>query len=196
MSARIPPGFAEIWTQYNQAADPEPMFTAIGVELASGVAPSSDLVQALTSIADGAIDNIVSSELTIGPGYMVFGQDGGDLRIDSPNPPVAGLNGPNALTINTAVLVRKLTASGGRRGRGRMYIPGLPEGNVATAGNITPSVVPTLQTAIDSLLTNLVAHASVERCVLFHDTAPFTPTTITSLEVQRKVATQRRRLRP
>lgn len=196
MSARIPPGYAEAWLRFNTASDPENMYCALGLQLASGQTGTQTLTNSIDSTATAALDNITSSEHTLGPGHVIYGQDGGDLRIDSTNSPVTGAAGTNALTVNTAVLVRKLTASGGRRGRGRMYLPGAPESVFSTAGNMTTGTQATHQTALDNLMTTLIALAGVDGLCLFHDTAPFTPTPITSLEVQLKAATQRRRMRP
>ena len=196
MSARIPPGFAEVWIRWNSTVDPEPMFCAIGVDLAAGVGATATVTNLLDQTVNLAMDGATSSDLTLGPGHTIYGQDGGDIRIDSANAPIAGVLGANALPANCAVLTRKLTASGGRRGRGRMYSPGIPETSVGFAGTYAAGVQATLQTALDLLRTNLIALAEVEDVVLFHDSAPFTPTPITSLEVQPKIATQRRRMRP
>lgn len=196
MSAHIPPGYAEIAIQFNLGIDPEPMFSFLGVKLASGTTPTSALTNTYTSTCAAALDNVLSSAYSVGPGWVTWGQDGGDVKIDSANPPDTGLGTASALPNNTAVLVRKVTAAGGRRGRGRMYIPGIVEGDVDAAGGINNTPRAAWQTAIDAMFTNLVGLPSIDALALLHDTAPFGPNDITSLEVQLKVATQRRRMRP
>jgi hypothetical protein len=196
MSARIPPNFAEVWTQFNVTGDNENMYVALGVDLAVGVAANQTDTDVLLAAALGALRPMVSSDYTLGPGHVIWGQDGGDIRIDGTASPAAGTSSAGGAAPNCAVLVRKLTAAGGRRGRGRMYVPGPPDGSVNPNGDLSTAYKTTCTTQVNALLSNMVALVQVDACVLFHDTSPFTPTTITSLEVQNKIATQRRRLRP
>jgi hypothetical protein len=196
LSARIPPGFAELWLAWSTSGDAEQMFTSIGLDLATGVTPSQTNTDALTAIARSALDDICSADYQVGGGHIIWGQDGSDIRIDSANNLVTGLTAGSALPPNCAYLVRKLTDLGGRRARGRMFIPGVPEGTVGANGVLTGAGLTAVNTAVLALLTNLEGNAAVEGLVLFHDTAPFTPTPITSLEAQSKIATQRRRMRP
>lgn len=196
MSARIPPGFAEVWVQFGRSDDPEPMYIALGVNLAAGVGASQAAADSILAAVPPGLDNMISTDYGIGPGHVIFGQDGGDIRIDGTATPVAGTQAGTALPQNCAVLFRKLTAVGGRRGRGRGFIPGIPEGNVTPNGSLTTAYRTTAIAAVQQVLTDLVATAEVTSLQLFHDTAPFQPTLITSLEVQPVIATQRRRLRP
>lgn len=196
MSARIPPGSAEIWIQFNLAGDPEAMYCSLGVELAVGQAANQTATDNVLNAATASVRPVVSSDLTVGPGHMIWGQDGGDLRIDGTASPLAGTGAAGAVPVNTGLLVRKLTASGGRRNRGRMTIPGLPEGNVGGTGGLTTAFHATAVTAMNDLMADLIATSEVAALLLFHDTSPFTPTTITALEPQTKAATQRRRMRP
>lgn len=96
---------------------------------------------------------------------------------------------------NTAVLIRKTTASGGRRNRGRMFVPPIypAETNVGPLGTIADTQVDNMQTWWSAAFTALVV-AGVAPYIL-HSEPPFTPTEITGWVVQDRVATQRRRLR-
>ena len=196
MSARIPPGFAELWVKTTFTGDAEPMFYRLGLVLAVGVGGDLTGTNNIVQAWQTAIRPCVSSSVTLNGGYVLWGQDGGDLRIDSTIAVQAGTGGATNLPPNTALLVRKLTGLGGRRNRGRMFIPGVPNTNVTSAGAIGGATLPTYQTAIDAARTAVVATAEVTAVALFHDSAPFAPTTITTLEAQALVATQRRRLRP
>lgn len=196
MSARIPPGFAEVWVQFNTPLDPEPMYSAFGIDLASGVPMDQSEATSILGWASLSIAPTIASDYTVGPGHVIAGQDGGDVRYDGVTAPSAGTNGGNACPNNTSWLVRKVTASGGRRGRGRMYWPGVPEGDVGSTGILTSGALADLQTQASLLQSNLVALTSVDALVLFHESAPFTPTPITTLQAQTRAATQRRRMRP
>lgn len=196
MSARIPEGYVELWTQFNTANDPENMYFALGVQMTSPVVPSQVGTDNLLDAIITAVDDGVSSDYTVGPGHAIWGASGGDIRIDGSTTPNTGVAAAGALPPNCAVLVRKLTAAGGRRGRGRLYMPGLPDSLCNAIGTITAGTVTSLQGDFDSVQTQLLAISGVEDLVLFHDTAPFDPTPITEFVVQTKIATQRRRLRP
>lgn len=196
MSARIPPGFAECWCRFDLPGDAEPMYVAIGLDLASGETPSVSTANAFDAIWQSNLDNRISSAYSIGPGYTLWGQDGGDIRTDSSNTPEQGDQAGAPLPNNCAVLIKKLTASGGRRNRGRMFVPGIPEGDVDSVGTISGTPLSAWQSIADDLWSTFVAHSAVDNVVLFHDSAPHTPTVVTDLQVATRIATQRRRMRP
>jgi hypothetical protein len=91
------------------------------------------------------------------------------------------------------ILVRKVTARGGRAGRGRMFHPGVEEGGTLSGGLFLQSVLDLLRAAFENFRNDL-ALAAVPM-VLLHNSAELLPDTITGLDVQQLVATQRRRLR-
>jgi hypothetical protein len=95
---------------------------------------------------------------------------------------------------NVSLLVKKLTASGGRHNRGRFYFGSaiLQNDAVSDAGFITTVFVNAYQTMFDTLYSDIVNDDFVP--TLFHSDAT-APTPITSFFVESQVATQRRRLR-
>lgn len=95
-----------------------------------------------------------------------------------------------------ALLIRKNTATGGRQGRGRMYMPGLPEIHVETSGTYDATQRAAAQTRFTDFLGDL--EAAGLPMVLLHagpgsEPEPFN---VLSLTVDSRVATQRRRNRP
>lgn len=96
---------------------------------------------------------------------------------------------------NFALLVRKVTSSGGRRNRGRMFFPPcfISEGNINEDGTIPAASVTALQSKFTALRDNLVG-ASLSPVIL-HSESPFTPTPVTGFILQALGATQRRRMR-
>lgn len=100
-----------------------------------------------------------------------------------------------AAPINCAMLFTKYTGMGGRRNRGRAYVPpvGLGDSAVDAVGVITPSVVTFFQGLYNDALEDMVAAGASP--VLFHQSAPFTPSPIQSMFLEGTIATQRRRLR-
>lgn len=107
----------------------------------------------------------------------------------------AGTNASETCPVNCSMLVQKRTGLGGRRLRGRMYLPAgfLPQNQVDNNGFITSLWSGQLQTDLTSYLENLV----LQLCpmAIHHSTPPFDGTMVTQLAVQPLIATQRRRLR-
>jgi hypothetical protein len=108
---------------------------------------------------------------------------------------IIGTGAGDGLVCNTGLLVRKDTAAGGRKNRGRMFVPpfNLAESAVDVGGTVTASVVAGQQTGWNEFYTAIVA-AEVPPWLLHSDPAD-SPTPISSFSVQSKAATQRRRIR-
>lgn len=94
-----------------------------------------------------------------------------------------------------ALLVTKVTAHGGRRGRGRMYIPGLPASYSGFGGDLTPTVVTDANVILQNFLDELEG-SDLGMVVLHGPAHPMeSPYLVTSLICAPQVATQRRRNR-
>lgn len=96
--------------------------------------------------------------------------------------------------INCAVLVKKNTGRGGRKGRGRMFLPCimLDQTSVSTLGAITPAAVTSLELELNAALSLCVAD-EVPLQLLHADGS--SGDGIISFSVASVIATQRRRLR-
>lgn len=124
------------------------------------------------------------------------GTSSGDFTLEvAPDPVLAGTAGTAPLPNNCAVLVAKISTSGGRRNRGRMFIPCPAEPAVDGAGTLSTGERGAWQTAMDDWIDG-ESLAGWGAPALLHQTPPYTPTTITNLVVRGKIATQRRRMRP
>ena len=92
-------------------------------------------------------------------------------------------------------LIHKSTSLGGRAGRGRFFLPGVPESLVNSNGLLTSGTA----TAIDSAMSDFIGEMTatgVVPVVLHAEGSPITtPTAITAFSCDAKAATQRRRLR-
>jgi hypothetical protein len=131
-------------------------------------------------------------------------------------PPVAGkpINGAAAASVgavpSVAYLIRKNTANRPRgRSDGRIYLPGVPEDQVDNAGVLSSAQRNNVVTGIDAFYAGVTDNpigSDVNRWLVVLETTPLSraPGTqsvtvgsrrVTSLTVDQKVATQRRRLR-
>lgn len=108
---------------------------------------------------------------------------------------VAGSGTGLPMTPNVAVLVKKVTGAGGRRNRGRLFVPPIYPGESAvdSAGIIPPSDITVLNTRWNHVRTSMATAGLT--WVLFHGSGSLTPTVITQAAADSRVATQRRRLR-
>nr|CRY96835.1 hypothetical protein [uncultured prokaryote] len=204
MSLLIPIGYLHAVYEFTLAGDSEPMVVTCGHEIdtpsgANSVDSADDL---FISFAD-IVTATMASSYTLQRVTTYSGNDGPTIVTDSTEAPVAGAAfGGDCVPQNTAMLIRKRTDLAGRRGRGRMYLPGVPETLVSAVGTLTPAYVEDLQDAFDAWYIELTS-ASGNRFyppVVLHrsegiGTEP-EPTPIATFVVESKVATQRRRLRP
>lgn len=98
----------------------------------------------------------------------------------------------NAQSPQVSYLVEKQTALGGRRNRGRFFLPGVSEVDADSSGQVLAATVTAINTDLTALLVDLAAR-DVDMMVLHSDGGP--PTQVTSLTLDPFTATQRRRLR-
>lgn len=150
------------------------------------------MITALNSPFDNAsmMDDYVFKGVSV-----AFGTVGGDI-IGQKLLDLTGTVNDACPPINCALLVSKATASGGRRNRGRLFVPPcqINEGAVNEVGQVSGA---TLSTATNQWNNVVTGAAAIDvGLVLFHQGigAP-APTAITALTVQSQLATQRRRMR-
>lgn len=103
-----------------------------------------------------------------------------------------GSLGGGSGAVAPALLVRKITDLGGRKNRGRMYLPGLRESDINEGGVVNPTRVAAAQLFWTDVLGDL-SSALFGMAVLHGDSTA--PTEVTALTVEGVVATQRRRQR-
>lgn len=192
-----PPGYANISVRLQQTNLVRPAFITFGVD-----PTATDPSQVATSVhlaitSSGSLVSIMDSSVTISGVRASLGTDGGaDIVYQADFTTVGGSAITTALPPNCAILARKSTGRGGRRGRGRLYIPWCTsEGNVDEAGVLTGSARNTINTALAAFLTAL--GVQTVPMVLLHSpglTSPGAPDVVTSLVADSLIATQRRRL--
>lgn len=192
----IPLEFGEAWFSFITTGDNEPMYT----HLAYGVAAT--VTQA--AIDAGFADFITQFKprfpavVTLTGGHFLEQTTAGIRRWDASVTPAVGTNGGASLPNNCATLVKKSTTLGGRRNRGRMYFPCPVEGEVDGAGTITIGAIGSWNTVLLRLLPGGGTHTAfgvLGDAVVLHDSGSQTPTEVSDLGCQTKIATQRRRMR-
>jgi hypothetical protein len=197
MGVLIPEDFALVSWHTLTDGDPEEMVWTMGFNCVS----ASDQ-DAIATVARGAwVDNIqtlTSSVVDLVRVVAKFGPNDTGRTIENTSS-ASGSNGGALLPPNSCVLVRKLTALGGRKGRGRAYIPGISSisGSLDSAGNFSQANADSISAAVQQLVDDLAGHVNGPYIgVVLHSTASPGPSVITNVSCQPKLATQRRRLRP
>lgn len=195
----IPVGFAQVnFVMGSNAGGSWEAECTLGIDTSnsSGLGPAI-----LEDVLDAWQTNVVpalSSDLQFRGGKIKFGPDATGSIYEEVRLAVGGVGTP-ALPPNVAALVRKTSDIGGRRGRGRMFVPGIPEGSVDSNGGLSTGYRTTLGNAMEAFRLALVALTLP--AVLLHDGpsagggAEPAPTPIVTMTVTGAVATQRRRLK-
>jgi hypothetical protein len=195
----IPVNWANWIVQYNFEGDAEPMITTMGVNVSTWGGDYSEGLEWLSDLWFACFASSLAETVLMGPYSLAVGQDGGDPVSYTYDVQSPGDESSFPMWPNTALLVKKQSASGGRRNRGRCYVPGLGLRTLVTpAGIIDPSYLADLQTNLDNMLGIINAGSGFNATNLgvLHSEPPGAPAVITALTAANKVATQRRRLRP
>ena len=188
---------ANLFFEFALAGDPEPMFTALGITFEDGLDHDAQAILCIDALQLAQIELAVEipSDYSLGPGHADLGVTGGDnIRVDG-LATTPGLQVSDATQQNTAWLIKKSTLVGGRKGRGRMFVPGAVDGFVSPSGVLDPSYRDSLQTAVENMVAAILGLTGINGITLFHE-EEVAGSPIIALTVDNRVATQRRRMRP
>lgn len=189
----IPEGYGHVVADISLTGDSERMAVTFGISLQGGpfVQTVADAIS--TELGDW-LRPIMSSH---------YRYEGCDVAVkEAPGDPVHWLStagaGPGAeaattLPQNNAWLFQKRSSSGGRKNRGRMFVPSVQESLVDNAGNVDASARAALTSGAQNFLAGLITVSMP--MVILHTSPLDTPAAVVSLTCDEKIATQRRRLR-
>lgn len=194
-----PVGFADMAVEMSAVGDDRPYICTLGIETDLATIPPATHCDRVFAAWEQSFLLNQPSFLTLVQVTGRFGQDGADdlIATSTLNNETGAASG-TYLPQNTAVLVQKRSALGGRKNRGRMYVPFCAsEGSVDNVGNIDSTDLGVLQGLADDFLASLLDAdpGPALPMVILHSVSSETPTTVTELRVDPVIATQRRRLR-
>jgi hypothetical protein len=192
----IPPGYADVSIQIRHSAIVRPSFVTLGVD-PSGADPTAIATSIYTAATGtGSLLSLIDTTATFGPVTVRLGQDGGEPLVGVSGVTANGTQSGTMLPPNCAALVHKRTARGGRRGRGRMFIPWcLLATDVGEGGVLQSTAITKVTTAMEVFRNALSAGGNP--MVILHDPGKTTagvPDVVTSCSCDGLVSTQRRRL--
>lgn len=202
MALVIPPGYSHVGIQLRHDLDPEPWYVTYGLDTTGLAGELEDLGIDQMEAFIGAWGGSMSTQAQITGIDITVGQDGAEpvRAFIAAHANLDGSATGEHLPQNCALLVRKNTGLGGRRNRGRCFLPGiLAEGQVSAVGIIAGQDMGTYDSLAQEWLDGINGGANSDATmVLLHsegisDTPP--PSVITSLTCDNVISTQRRRLR-
>jgi hypothetical protein len=196
MPVIIPSGYCQVTIPIRHSAVTRPAAVTFGIDLATGVEPSDAVANAVLTAFTSHIS--LDSEVTLGPCQLRTVDTGGESLTFEGGVTHLGAYNTQSMPPNVAVLVKKSSLRGGRRGRGRMFIPfWAGVGDVGQEGNLDSAFLANCNMAVDQFLADLAAAG--HEMVILHEsegnTPPGVPSKVTALQVDPRIATQRRRLR-
>ncbi len=199
----IPPGFGQAVYEISLTNDDEIMVVTMGHNLSAWGGSFQDAAEDLFAAFKANMAPQLGNDYFAEGVTLYVGQDGGPpLVFQSTGARQAGSSSMNTLPQNSAYLIRKRTGAAGRRGRGRIYLPGVPEAAVSNTGVLVASQITAVQAAATGWFSELTAptFGLASPPVVLHRSEGIgvepPPTVITSFSVAAQIATQRRRLRP
>lgn len=203
MGIYLPMGYGLASIPFNVAGDSEEMVVTCGFDPDSALSYDEMAQEIQDQLFGQGIFNAssFSDEWTIGPVRIVYHAFNGPQEGLASGSRTGSLTDSETVPNNTAVLVQKRTARGGRPGRGRFYWPPFypNEESITRTGVLAGAAVTGWQTAMTNWLSGcssngvplFLLHSRLEN----GDPPAIEPDEITSLVVQTVVATQRTRLR-
>jgi hypothetical protein len=188
----IPPGYAQVNLIYGGAAVPRKGEVVFGVDLNTFVDDLEQVADDVIQAWEDSIRVVTSSNALLASVRIKAGPNATGQFIEVAAGNVGGA-GATSIDPQVAALGTKITARGGRSGRGRMFLPFIDEEYTVSGGGYTPSGLTDIQAAMDGFRVLLAADG--HEMVLLHNSEELTPDVVTSVQLQPLVATQRRRVR-
>lgn len=192
----IPDGFAQANFIYGGTDQPSGAEWTMGFDVSGFSGSPTDLAEiCVIAYNSNNLDQFHTSQTILQLVKVKFGPTAtgpsGEFGTTSP-----GTAAGSACPPQVAALIRKLTAFGGRAGRGRIYFPGVPEGQVSSGGILSDAWINNLPVEMATTMTQIEL-APVNAVLLHGAGSPIsTPTPITGFSVPARCVTQRRRNRP
>jgi hypothetical protein len=196
------PGFADCSYELRHALMSRSAFLTFGIDNA-GTDPTAVAVGVSAAFgATGSLFTAIDSQVTLVRTRVALGTDGGEDNVGLSSQVIACTATLNSTPPNCAVLVHKRTSRGGRRGRGRLYIPWAASNALTSEnGSVIAADITRVQNAVTAW-SNALSSGPGALVLLHrpsapgtgHPTSPGPPDVVSSMSVDPLIGTQRRRL--
>lgn len=187
----IPEGFSQVSVVHTGGGIVDEAIWTVGVNNAFDVTPATIAGEVVTLLGTLNYEDLISSSVEVPEVRVKNGPDvNGPSAVDDTG--IVGSIGGQAAPPNVSLLVHKLTAVGGRQGRGRLYMPGIAEASLEAGGGVEAALLADAQTFFSAFRTGM-AFLNRPLALLHADASE--PNEVTTLTVDARFATQRRRMR-
>jgi len=188
----VPNGYANVLIPAQHVSSARSAAITFGVQNLGSFASPSAIAGAVWAAFEPTLLVALDSNVSWGP-IVVTANFGGDPITGVGTDFASGGSAIDSIPGNGALLVQKLSLLGGRKNRGRYFIPwALQESDVDEVGVISLGTVSDHQDIQDDFLTALTTEDVP--MVILHSGAG-APAGVAQLSVQGKIGTQRKRLR-
>lgn len=192
--AVIPTGYAQVNWRFTGTSLANPAECTIGIITTGYTSDITHLAEDMYTLFRDTLLGSLASSVNLDSCTVKEGpNDLGPMAVFS-DTFVGGQAGAGSSSA-VSMLLHKITASGGRANRGRMYLPGCCEANVQPDGSITSTFFSALQSNVADFMAAFTDYAVVPYVLHGPDSPVTTPTQIISITADPVVATQRRRQR-
>ena len=192
----IPTGFSLVSQQLRNASVTRPAFVTWGIE-SFAQTDAGALANEQDTLFRTHIGPRLDSNVSIGPVTVRIGTGDEPIVGQSTNSVATGGRSGVALAPADALLVHKITARGGRRGRGRFFFPWslVQATDLDEAGVVSSTQLTNWQTSLTAWLTAM-SSASVSMHLLHAEgtSTPGAPNEVTGLRPDGLISHQQRRL--
>lgn len=191
----IPLDYAQANIKFTGDAAPTGAEITFGVDVSTYPGTPTLLASDIyTAWSSSSLEELYVGSCVLSEIYVKFGpNEDGAFGSYFPDAPGSGAN--PSVTVNSALLVSKHTPKGGRIGRGRFYLPGVPDNQADANGTVHSGYLTSATDDFNEFLGKLEAAGT--KMVVLHGDPDIDPATtaVNVLVPQPKLATQRRRLR-
>lgn len=202
MSIVIPPGYASAAFVLTGPVGTQPFITTIGLNVGAAGGDYVNAANQAFAIYGVNFMPSTSTDLTLERVILSIGQDGGEApTVESDLPSQPGEATGDFLPLANALLLNKRTPRLGRRGRGRMFIPGVLKDNMVDVnGRLGDTTVAAFDGVAEAFITQLQDGDEVGPAlppVLLHNSGvgAGSPDLITALNAAPLVGVMRKRIR-
>ena len=195
MSLIIPPGYSLASIEYWLTGYTRPAVTTWGLDTRGDLYDPDTMARGFLDAYEANCRNLVDTNVTVRNAKILIGQDGGEPVIGVSTHAWAGTSSRASTPPALSVMLKTPTGLGGRRNRGRKYIPwSVAENSVDEMGLIDGASVTALQTGFNAFYNDL--KDSDWDPVVLHSTGSSpvpSPTPITAFVVDPIIRTQKQR---
>lgn len=199
MTLIIPPGFANAAFHFSSTEGTPEFVTTLGVDTSAYGGDFVNAANQMFAIYANTLLVQTDTSLSLTRVSLSVGADGPSGSVDSTLPTEPGERSGTMAPVAMSPIIRKTTLDIGRRGRGRMFLPGvLTQTEVTEGGVVGGSRVASLQPVVNAFYEALVegdVAGGPLPPVLLHSSAPADPTPIVGLTIAPLVGWIRGRIR-